>query len=315
MKKIACIGSATMDVMVSTVDAMPPAGTLYAVNSTSLHPGGCAVNVAFDLGKLGFPATAFCTFGEDGFGDILISEMEKTGIDVRGITRTDKQPTTVSVVLVASSGERTFLYNPGSTALFKAECMKEELLSECEIVFVAGAMLLPSFDGADCAAFMQKMRKAGKFTAMDTAWDPDGIWLPKIKEVLPHLNLFMPSEAEAAKLTEETDPQRMADKLFHLGCGSVVIKLGKRGALICPQKDKRYLIPAIGGVKPVDTTGAGDAFCAGFLAGLSLGWDYEKSATFAHGVSSCCILQKGASTGIRTMEQTIEFMKEKGIVL
>ena len=58
MKKIACIGSATMDVMVSSVDTMPPAGTLYAVNSTSLHPGGCAVNVALDLGKLGFPAAA-----------------------------------------------------------------------------------------------------------------------------------------------------------------------------------------------------------------------------------------------------------------
>ena len=315
MKKIACIGSATVDVMVSSVDGMPPAGTLYAVNSTSLHPGGCAVNVAFDLKKMGFSPLAFCKFGTDTFGDILISQMQKEGVDARGIVRTDEAPTTVSVVLLSSTGERTFLYNPGSTARFTADCMDEALLSQCDTVFVAGAMLLPSFDGAPCAAFMEKMRKMGKFTAMDTAWDPDGIWLPKIKDVLPHLDLFMPSRAEAEKLTDESNPHKMADKLFSYGCGSVVIKLGKHGALVCPTRDKRYLIPALGGVQPVDTTGAGDAFCAGFLAGLSMGWDYEKSATFASGVSGCCILQKGASTGIRSMEQTIQFMEEHGVTL
>ena len=315
MKKIACIGSATMDVMVSPVDAMPPAGTLYAVENTSLHPGGCAVNVAMDLGKLGFSAGAFCMFGKDSFGDILTQKLSDEGVDVNGIVYTEKAPTTVSVVLVGSSGERTFLYNPGSTALMDENTLEREKLANYDIIFVAGAMLLPSFDGAPCAKFMADMRKIGKFTAMDTAWDPDGIWLAKIKEVLPHLDLFMPSQAEAEKLTEESDPHKMADKLFSYGCGSVVIKLGKRGALVCPKKDKRYLIPAIAGVKPVDTTGAGDAFCSGFLAGLSLGWDYEKSATFAHGVSGCCILKRGASTGILPMEQTLAFMKEHGVTL
>ena len=315
MRKIACIGSATVDVMVSPVDGMPPAGTLYAVEGTSLHPGGCAINVAFDLHKLGFPALPFCMFGTDAFGDILISQMEKTGLDTRGIVRTEEVPTTVSVVLLSKTGERTFLYNPGSTARFTAECMDETLLMECDTVFVAGAMLLPMFDGASCAAFMQKMRKMGKFTAMDTAWDPDGLWLAKVKDVLPHLDLFMPSQAEAELLTSESDPHKMADKLFSYGCGSVIIKLGKRGALVCPTKDRRYLIPALDGVKPIDTTGAGDAFCAGFLAGLSMGWDYEKSATFAGGVSGCCIMEKGASTGIRSMEKTLELMEEHGVTI
>ena len=234
---------------------------------------------------------------------------------MRGIARTAAAPTTVSVVLVGSSGERTFLYNPGSTAYFTADAMDQGILSEYDMIFVAGAMLLPAFDGASCASFMEQQRKAGKFTAMDTAWDPDGIWLDKIRAVLPHLDLFMPSKAEAEQLTGESDPHKMADRLFALGCGSVVIKLGKRGALVCPQKDKRYLIPAISGVKPLDTTGAGDAFCAGFLAGLSLGWDYEKSAIFAHGVSGCCILQRGASAGIVSLEQTLTFIKEHGVTI
>jgi len=273
------------------------------------------VNVSLDLAKLGFPALAFCMFGTDSFGDILVEQMQKSGVDTRGIVRTHEAPTTVSVVLLSSSGERTFLYNPGSTACFTAECMDADLIAECDMVFVAGAMLLPSFDGAPCADFLSKLKKQGKFTAMDTAWDPDGVWLDKIKDALPHLDLFIPSEAEAAKVTGESDPHKMADRLFALGCGSVVIKLGKRGALVCPERDKRYLIPAIPGVTPVDTTGAGDAFCAGFLAGLSMGWDYEKSATFAHGVSGCCIVQKGASTGIVTMEETLKFMAERGVTV
>ena len=90
MKKIACIGSATMDVMVSPVDEMPPAGTLYAVENTSRHPGGCAVNVAMDLGKLGFSAGAFCMFGKDSFGDILTQKLSCEGVDVQGIVYTEK---------------------------------------------------------------------------------------------------------------------------------------------------------------------------------------------------------------------------------
>lgn len=68
------------------------------------------------------------------------------------------------------------------------------------------------------------------------------------------------------------------------------------------------MLPTYQQIKPVDTTGAGDAFCAGFLCGLAQGWDFRKSGAFANAVGTHCIQAIGASTGIRPMEDILEFM-------
>ena len=156
---------------------------------------------------------------------------------------------------------------------------------------------------------MEKARRLGKFTVMDTAWDFQDIWLPKVEAVLPHLDLFMPSVEEAAKLTGETEPHRIADKLLSMGPRSVIVKVGKDGALLCPAGEERVLLPTYRSIKPVDTTGAGDSFCAGFLAGLAQGWDFRQSGALANAVGTHCIMAVGASTGIKSIAETLRFME------
>jgi sugar/nucleoside kinase (ribokinase family) len=313
MKKVLCIGSVTSDVIVSPADSVPAPGTLRAVNSITMHAGGCAANAAVDLAKLGVPVTLCCKLGKDSFGDFVYKTVHQAGVDVAGIVFDERANTTVSVVCLSSSGERSFLYDPGSTALFAEKDIPERLIDESDIVFVAGAMLLSAFDGRPCASVMRKARKNGKYTVMDTAWDFDGRWLPKIAEALPELDLFMPSADEAAMLTGETQPDKIADRLFELGCRNVIIKLGKDGALVCPAGQERKVLPTYRSVRPVDTTGAGDAFCAGFLAGLAQGWDYYRSAAFANAAGTHCIMAVGASTGIKSIEETLEFMKTHNV--
>ena len=309
MKKILCIGSVTTDVIVTPADTIPTPGTLRAVESVSTHVGGCAANAANDLAKLGVPVILSCKVGRDSFGDFVYATAKAEGADVRGVVRDEKVSTTVSIVCVSSVGERSFMYNPGSTSAFVADDIPDELLNEADIVFVAGAMLLTSFDGEPCARLMQKARHLGKYTVMDTAWDFEDIWLPKVEAVLPMLDLFMPSLEEAAKLTGEEEPNRIADRLFDMGARNVIVKLGKDGALFCPAGEERFVLPTYRSIKPVDTTGAGDSFCAGFLAGLAQGWDYRRSGAFANAVGTHCIMAVGASTGIRSIRETLQFME------
>lgn len=313
MKKIACVGSITADIIVKPVDSVPQAGTLRAVDGVEMHVGGCASNAAIDLAKLGVPSVLFCRLGNDNFGEFVKFSCEKQGVDISGVVFCDGDITTGSVVCINSSGERSFLYNPGSTARITLEDINMEAISACDIVFVAGAFLLGSFDGKDCAKLLQQARANGKMTVMDTAWDFNDIWLPTIEQALPHLDLFMPSYDEAVKLTGETDVQRIADKLFDYGSKTVIIKMGKDGALICEKRDFRYMLPTYSKFKPVDTTGAGDSFCAGFLAGIAQGWDYKKSGEFANAVGTHCILEVGASTGIKPMAEILKFMKENEV--
>ena len=308
MTKILCIGSVTTDVIITPADSIPPPGTLRAVKSVSLHVGGCAANAALDLAKLGIPVSLCCKVGDDLYGRFVYDTMAEAGVHSQGICRDPKTDTTTSVVCVNSQGERSFLYQPGSTAEFRLEDIPVSLLEKCGIVFVAGAMLLSSFDGEPCARFLQDARSRGKITAMDTAWDFDDVWLPKIKAALPYLDWFMPSVDEAAKLTGTSDPYDIADRLLAMGPRNVIVKLGKDGALLCPENGSKTVLPTYRSIKPVDTTGAGDAFCAGFLAGMAQGWDYTRCGRLANAVGTHCITAVGASTGIKPLRDILNFM-------
>lgn len=309
MKKVICIGSVTTDVIVSPADSIPTPGTLRAVDSVSMHVGGCASNAAVDLAKMGVPVTLSCKVGKDSFGSFVKDTCSAAGVNVDGVVVDDTVSTTVSIACISSAGERSFMYNPGSTSAFVKEDISEKLIDDNDIIFVAGAMLLTKFDGKPCAELMKEAQAKGKYTIMDTAWDFEDIWLPKIREVLPYLDLFMPSVEEAAKLTGESDPQKIADRLFEMGAKNVIVKVGKDGALICPAGQERVILPTYRAIKPVDTTGAGDSFCAGFIAGLAQGWDYYRSGAFANAVGTHCIMAIGASTGIKTIPEILEFME------
>jgi sugar/nucleoside kinase (ribokinase family) len=315
MKKVLCVGSVTTDVIVTPTDSIPKPGTLQAVDSITTHVGGCASNAAIDLAKLGVSVALTCKVGTDSFGDFVKKNLEENGVDISGVVFDQAVSTTVSIVCVNSTGERSFLYNPGSTSAFQKENIPQTLLSECDIIFIGGAMLLGSFDGKPCREVLKKSQLMGKYTVMDTAWDFQDQWLSKIKEAIPYLDLFMPSLEEAVKLSGETEISKIADKFFELGAKNVIIKMGKEGAYICEESGKRYMLPTYKGIKPVDTTGAGDSFCAGFLCGLAQDWSFKESGRFANAVGTHCIMAIGASTGIKPIKDILDFMNNNEVSL
>lgn len=310
MKRVLCVGSVTADVIVKPAESLPPAGTLKAVERISAHVGGCAINAAIDLARLGVPSAISCRIGSDCFGNLVSTTLAAENVNTDGLVVDSGCDTTVSVVCLAESGERSFLYNPGSAAVFTDSDVPDSLLEAADIVFVAGALLLPAFDGAPAARLLAKARKMGKFTVMDTAWDFRDIWMPSIAPSLPHLDLFMPSYDEAVKLVGFTEPLEIANELHRLGTKNVIIKLGSQGALFLPENGKPFSLPAYKGIKAVDSTGAGDSFCAGFICGLANGWDFERSGRLANAVGAHCVTAVGATTGIVSLEKTLKFMDE-----
>ena len=310
MKKVLCIGSLTTDVIVNPASTVPDPGTLRGVESITTHVGGCASNAAIDLAKLGVPVVFSGKVGKDSFGSFVRETLNENGVDTAGLVTDASVSTTVSIVCIHESGERSFLYQPGSSSKFHADEISRELIDSSDIVFYAGACLMQELDGEPIAEVMKYAHEKGKYTVMDTAWDFEDKWLPKVKDVIPHLDLFMPSIEEAQKITGEEDINKVADALFALGARNVIVKAGKSGALVCPADGERWMMPTYLKYKPVDTTGAGDSFCAGFLAGLAQGWDYYRSAAFANAVGTHCIMCIGASTGIKPIEDILKFMDE-----
>jgi len=305
MKKTVCIGSVTTDILISPVDNLPAPGVLQSISGLNILVGGCAANAAIDMSKIGVPSKLVCKIGTDALGALVKKSVEDTGIDTKGLIIDGNVQTTTSIVCIASNGERSFLYAPASVASMTREEIPMDYLNDCDIVFVSGANLLTSFDGAPCAGFLKEMQQKGKYTVMDTAWDFDDIWLPKVKDSIKYLDLFMPSVEEAEKISGQTEHEKMADFFFELGAKSVIIKLGKSGAYVCENTDKRFISKSFLVKSPKDTTGAGDAFCAGFLSGLAMGKGFEDSAVLANATGAHCVMEVGASTGIKAADEML----------
>lgn len=310
MKKIVCAGGVTVDIMILPIEALPEPGSLLAVENIEMHVGGCAANTSLDLHKLGIPVSLACKIGEDDYGDYILKSAAKSGLNTKGIVVDRSVKTTVSIVCIQKNGQRSFIYLPGSTAKLNRDDIPAGELGEGDIIFITSALLLDDFDGEPCADTLREAQEKNIFTAMDTSWDISGTWLPKIRPSLKYLDLFMPSYDEAVLLTGEKDPDRIADVFARLGVKNVIIKTGSDGARFLEENGRRYTLPSYRGVEVLDTTGAGDAFCAGMLAGLAQDWTMEESGRFANAVAAHCIGKIGASTGIVSAAEILQFMEK-----
>ena len=159
---------------------------------------------------------------------------------------------------------------------------------------------------------MKKCKEMGKVTVLDTAWDSKGRWMQVLAPCMPYIDVFMPSIDEAIELAGgETDPVKIADFFFSMGVGKVVIKLGSKGCYLREEKDAEGVIIPCYKVQAVDTTGAGDSFCAGFLTGMAKGLSFADCGKFANAVGAHCVQAMGASTGIRSYAEIQAFIEER----
>ncbi|MBE7034908.1 MAG: carbohydrate kinase family protein [Ruminococcaceae bacterium] len=312
MYDVACIGIFVADCIAKTVDKIPDRGKLGLIDSLSLYTGGCAMNAGADMKKLGADIALLGMVGNDGFGSFLLGEVSKLGMTTEGIKVSDADSTSASVVLVDGGGERTFLHCLGANGTFTETDINYDIIKDSKVVFVAGTMLMPNFDGEPCARFLKKCKEMGKITVLDSAWDDTGRWMDILRPCMPYIDYFIPSIDEARMFAEgREDVKDIADYFFDLGVKHVAIKVGKDGCYVRESKDAEGVtMPTYLGIKPVDTTGAGDSFCAGFLYGLTHGMSMTESAQFANAVATHCVMAVGASTGIRPYEEICRFMKE-----
>lgn len=274
------------------------------VKGIELHSGGLAHTTGVTLAKLGVPTAVVGRVGADRLGTFLIDVLREHGIEAH-VQREDGTSTSATVVVVAGNGERSFLHVPGANAHLAPHDTPDTLLAHSRIVHLGGYFLLPGLDGAPAAALLQRAKALGCRTSLDMAWDVHGRWMSTLAPCLLHLDVLFGNRDELARVTGSSDPARIAAVLRESGVGIVAVKLGEEGAYV-DDGNWRGRVPAFS-VDVVDTTGAGDAFCGGFLAGYLAGWDVARTTRFANAVGAMCVTAMGGSTGIRSMAETLRF--------
>jgi len=289
---VVCLGILVADAIVRPVPAVPPRGALALVDELSLHGGGCALNTASALARLGLRAAVCGKVGADAFGDFLLALLDERGVDRRGVLRETDAPTSATIVLVDEDGERTFLHQPGANGRLRAEELDADLLYGGRALHLAGALVLDALDGEPTAAILGEARARGLVTCLDPVWDPTGRW-QRLLPSLQHLDLLTASLAEAEAISGERGAEAAADWLRSHGVGTVAVTLGVEGCWVTGVGH----VPAPA-VTAVDGTGAGDAFAAGLLYGAVAGWPVERSAALANRLGALATTAVGAYAGL-----------------
>jgi sugar/nucleoside kinase (ribokinase family) len=299
------------DVLARPVRQLPQRGKLDVVDRIELHTGGCAVNTGIALAKLGIRTSVMGKVGEDGFGDFVINTLHRHHVDTSGVAHDPNTNTSATMVMIGPDGERSFIHYLGANAELRAADVNLDVVKQGRILHVAGHNLMTKFDGPDAATILQAARQMGIETSLDTAWDSTGRWFTLVEPCLPHIDYFVPSIEEARRIAGREEPAAVARFFLDYGMKLVALKMGEEGCYVTDGQQSVRL-PAYP-VTPIDTTGAGDCFAAGFLAGLIQGWDLEQTARLANAVGAMCVTAIGAASGIRSLEETLAFMEPLGV--
>lgn len=310
MKKVACVGILVADVMVEPVKRLPDKGGLLPVNSITMHNGGNAMTAAINLKKRGIESYMVGMVGDDMFGEFLKSKLQTAGVNVDGLKTEPKTQTSASVVVIDESGERSFLHCKGANAELTVDDINMGAIDPCEMVFVTGSFLMDSFDGVGTMQFLKQCKEMGKTTFLDVCWDASGRWGELLDMAMPYIDYFMPSIDEAVLIAGKEDPDEIAQVFMDKGVKNVVIKLGGKGSYLRKEGEaKGKIFPPFYVENPVDTTGAGDSFCSGFLAAYAAGQEPEDCMVFANATGAQCVTAMGATTGIKGFEETMEWIR------
>lgn len=312
IKKVACVGILVADVIVEPVIAYPEKGVLEKVNSITVHNGGNAMTASINLRKLGVESKMVGMVGNDMFGQFLRERLQKADVDTRGLKTSDKDQTSASVLMIDKNAERSFFHCVGTNAVFGIDDIDFDIIKECDIVFVTGTFLLTHFDGGETMEFLKKCKKMGKTTMLDVCWDANGNWGRLLDMCMPYIDYLMPSIDEAVCIAGKEDPDEIADVFNKNGAKNVIIKLGSKGSYLRKDGEKKgQIFPPFYIDNPVDSTGAGDSFCSGFIASFARGNTPEECMVFANAVGAMSVMEKGATSGTKSYEETLEFIKNR----
>ena len=307
------LGIYVVDVLGRPIDQFPEKGKLALFDELEIHAGGCANNTAIALARLGIPAGAMGKIGTDVFGNLLLQTLTDNGVNTVGMQQDANASTSFTFVAIASDGERTFYHYIGANGELCEADLDWELIKTVKILHIAGALVMPSFDGAPMANVLRKAKTLGITTSLDTAYDATGKWMETLEPCLPYIDIFMPSIVEAQYLTGLSEYREITQFLRNnYNIYTIAIKMGENGSYVSTPEAEHFA-PAYP-VNVVDATGAGDAYAAGFLAGTIMDWDLKATAELASATGAACVTAIGATAGIQNLEETLKISHQQSAV-
>jgi ribokinase len=279
------------------VDRIADAEEESHVTSYSEACGGSAANTVVALSRLGSCTGFIGKTGDDEEGGALLQDFAKERVDTSGIIVAKNGRTGKVMGFVDRQGQRALYVDPGVNDTIKPEEVNEEFAAH------ASFLHLTSFAGK--VSFQTQKQLVDKLhKKVNVSFDPGALYArlgsAKLKPIIDKTFVMMPNSVELEVITGKKDYKTGANSIIEQGVQVLAVKFGNKGCYVTDGKEEHLVEPFK--VKVVDTTGAGDAFDAGFLYGLLSGRDLVDCGRIGNFVASRCIMKMGARTSLPRLE-------------
>jgi sugar/nucleoside kinase (ribokinase family) len=305
---VLCAGIIVADHVCSPIPHLPRPGELVLAEQQLLTIGGCAANVAVDLAKLGVSAAVVGRVGDDVFGRVVADMLRQRQLDVSAVQVTPGVDTSQTMIVNVTGEDRRFIHTFGANGEFRAADIPADRAARCKVLYLGGYLLMAKVDAHELAAVFAAARQAGAQTVLDVVTPGPGDYLPRLEPLLPHVDVFLPNDHEAELITGEHDPLRQAELFHRLGGHTAIITRGDRGAVLV---NGRVRLRAEAFPVPfVDGSGGGDAFAAGYMAGLLRGLDDAECLRMGSAVGASCVRAIGTTTSVFSRAECEAFLPD-----
>ncbi len=290
---IAVVGSCNLDLVVN-VENIPKVGQTVLGGDLYRIPGGKGANQAVAAARLGYRSAMIGRVGNDETGSFLRECLEKDGVETTHLLETDEVPSGIVMIAVQNDGDNAIVVSPGANAR-----LTPDDIAEAQTVSTAPIVL------AQAEIPIESVLAVARNTNGTFIWNP----APAPEEIVPLelldlVDVLVPNQTELSLLAG-TGPINSVNEAIEaantLPCASVVVTLGADGAVVVVNNEAVH-VPAPK-VNPIDTTGAGDAFCAALAGGLSQGSDLVTTVGEAVRVGAATTLVAGAQSSLPTTDQ------------
>lgn len=300
MSKITVVGSSNVDLVV-TVSHLPAPGETILGKDFMQALGGKGANQAVGAARLGAKVTFVARIGDDSYGEMCLAAYQQAGIQTDFVLKTHDTPNGIALIGVAENGENSIIVVSGANM----NLTPEDVRAAEDEIRTSDALLL-QLEIPD-AANQRAIEIAHQYQIPIILNPAPYHALPR--EWLQKVTVLTPNEHEAHQMLggAANNEEELAKGILGLGVQSAVITMGARGALAAGSWG-RVFVPARE-VKPVDTTGAGDAFNAALTVALAEGSLLHEAVKFASAAAALSVTKAGAQPSLPTRAEVEAFLK------
>jgi len=303
-----CAGILFSDLACAPVSRVPDEGQLVLADGIQLSLGGCASNAALDLARLGIGVGASGCVGEDTFGQFVIDTLNAGGVNTAGVRRVPGIGTASTMIINVQGQDRRFIVSPGANTRFAVEHIPADWVRQAKVLYVGGYLLMPGLETDEMVELFRTARQGGTKTLLDVVLPGDAECWSAVQRLLPETDIFLPNDDEALAMTGLTDPLDQAKRFMDAGAKTVVITQGSEGSMLVTEglrlRAGVYPIEFVGG------TGSGDAFDAGYTAGLLAGEDPAGCLRWGSALGASCVRSITATESVCNRAEAEAFMQE-----